>query len=67
MVVYVQMRWQEIVKDTRRNKMGKSRSISEFLASIDFTDGKYQVIDVATVDVPEDATFGFFTEDMEEE
>ena len=47
--------------------MGKSRSISEFLASIDFTDGKYQVIDVATVDVPEDATFGFFTEDMEEE
>lgn len=46
--------------------MGKSMTISEFLASIDFTDGKYQVIDVATVDVPEEITFGFFTKDMEE-
>lgn len=44
--------------------MGKSKSISEFLASIDFTEGKYKVIDVATVDMPKDFTFGFFTEDM---
>lgn len=46
--------------------MGKSKSISEFLASIGFTDGKYLKIDVETKHVPEDATFGFFTEDMEE-
>ena len=46
--------------------MGKSKSISELLASIGFTDGKYLKIDVETVDIPEDATFGFFTKDMEE-
>lgn len=45
--------------------MGKSRSITEFLASIGFTDDKYLKIDVETKDVPEDAIFGFFTEDME--